>query len=48
MPLESDVLNWESSKIYFSVSYDPKPAYLSLNLQFNAKKDYLLSTQPHK
>lgn len=43
MSLESDVLNWESSKIYFAVSYYPKPAYLSPNLQFNAKKDYLLS-----
>lgn len=48
MSLESDVFNWESSKIYFSVSYHLKPAYLSPNLQFNAKKYYLLSTPPHK
>lgn len=48
MSVESDVLNQESSKIYFPVSYHPKPAYLSPNLQFNDKKDYLLSTPPHK
>lgn len=48
MSLESDVLNWESSKIYFSMSYNSKHAYLFPNLQYYAKKDYLLSTPPHK